>query len=613
MSYKLKTQLTLFLLLTTFTSTRAQYFGEQVMEKSFEQTDFFFTPYRFVPFGIGAFKNSVGGVLDDPLVNLDVNPSYLHYDSVQASYLYFDFRTAKEIRDWRNAYYPYPILAMRTIDVASFLPYPRFFINTRRELEPVISAAYLFRPTEGALKNLSLGLTYQMLSQDDKYYPIPQDIYKTVPGSDYRGMASEAAANIPITDKYSGTDNIHQTGHFASFFAGCEINPDLQVGAKLARVNFDRDGSFGSQNVWEYYYGSSSSSLWRNGEARAQSYGHWELIGGANYSFASKFNIGVNGGLLWGDANQTLTRNDSSYYGYGTIGSTTQNWNYWGHSGNQRQNWKHDGKTALGGLDFKAQVSGNQLLQFHYQYARQNTDITLGGIINDTSFGRSRYQWDTTVHNYSSTHKLFDERSGTGTSTGNLHKAVASLQWDISERVRLSLGVQYESRIVETNTNEAVVANRFSRSSSTGSYSYNYFDSTAESKMLEWNFRTKLTRFTIPVFFTIKTSDKVELIFGLNRSVSNWQVDDVTLAIFDFRVRANRDSTDRRERFGERYTQPQEKVSDTRTTLLAGFTVAPSNVFNIRFLMVPNFVDSYYGGGVELSDLQWWISVNLLP
>ncbi|MBX2991452.1 MAG: hypothetical protein KF749_09800 [Bacteroidetes bacterium] len=603
----------LIFMFTLSSMSYGQYFGEQVMEKSFEQTDFFFTPYRFVPFGIGTFKNSISGVLDDPLINLDVNPSYLYHDSVQSSYLYFDFRSAKEIRDWRNTYYPYPMLAVRTIEVASIVPYPRFFINTRRELEPVISAAYLFRPTEGAMKNLSLGLTYQMMSQDEKYYPIPQDIYKSVLGSDYRGVTSSAAENIPIVDKYSGTDNIHQTGHFVSLFAGYELDPDLRVGAKLARVSFDRDGSFGSQNVWDYYYASNSSSLWRNGEARAQSYGHWELIGGVNYSFASKFNVGVNGGYLWGDADQTMARNDSSYYSYGIIGSTTNNWNYWGHSGNQRQTWKHDGKTVLGGLDFKAQVSEKQILQFHYQYTRQNTDISLGGFINDTSFGRSRYQWDTTVYNYTSNYKLFDERSGSGISVGNLHKAVASLQWDISEKVRLSLGAQYESRIVETNTNEAVVANRFSRSSSTGSYPYSYFDSTAESKNLEWNFRTKLTRFTIPVFFTIKTSDKVELIFGLNRSVANWQVDDVTLAIFNYRVQANREGTERRERFGERYTQPQEKVSDTRTTLLAGFTVAPSTVFNLRFLVVPNFVDSYYEGGVELQDLQWWISVNLLP
>src|SRR5437867_7349977 len=161
-----------FLLLLCASGTGyGQYMGEQVMERSFEQTDFFFTPYRLVPYGIGTFSNSVAGVLDDPLLNLHVNPAYLPRDSMHASYGYVDFRSAKEIRDESNIYYPYPIFTVRTIEAASFIPYPRFYINTRRELEPVISAAYLFHPTEGALKNLSLGASYQLVSQDEKYYP----------------------------------------------------------------------------------------------------------------------------------------------------------------------------------------------------------------------------------------------------------------------------------------------------------------------------------------------------------------------------------------------------------------------------------------------------------
>lgn len=598
-------------LVLTYGSTRAQYFGERVMEKSFEQTDFFFTPYRFVPYGIGTFKNSVAGVLDDPLLDLDVNPSYLYRDSVRTSYLHLDFRSAREIRDERNFYFPYPIFAVRAEDARSYIPYPRFYINTRRELEPVVSAAYLFRPAKGALRNLSFGLTYQMISQDEKYYPIPQDIYKTTVGYDYLGVRSAAAEGIPIVDKYSGTDHINQRGHFVSLFTGYELEPGLQVGVKLGRVNFERDGSVGSQNLWESYYSTDYTSLWRNVESRNQAYKHWELIGGINYTVAGNYSISVHGGALWGDADQVLARGDSSYYGYGPIGSTTQNWSEYARSGNQRQTWGHDGRTSLGGINLRAQVNESQKVQVHYQYARQNTDISLAGLIVDTSYGMSRYRWDTTLYLHSSTSRLLDSRSGTGNTVGTIHRIVGSLQWDINERVRVSFGAQVEHRSSETATSEAVLADRFSRYSTTGSYQYSYFDSTAESKTLQWDFRTKLTRFAIPVFFTIKASEYVELLFGLNRSVSNWEVDDVTLAIFDYRVRANQQGMSRKERFGERYTQPRETVSDIKTTLLAGLTVSPSRTFNMRFLVVPNFIDTYTGS--ELSDLQWWIAVNLLP
>ncbi len=588
----------------------AQYFGEQVMEKSFEQTDFFFTPYQLIPFGLGTFKNSVQGVLDDPQIQLAVNPAYLYHDSARASYVYLDFRSAREIRETNDSYYPYPILA-RTMVSSSFMPYPRYYINTRRELEPVVSATYLFRPTEGALSNLSLGISYQMIAQDEKYYSIPQDIYKSVLGANYLGVRSAAAENVPIVDKYSGADDMHQNGHFIALFAGYEFAPSFQLGAKLGRVTFDRDGSYGSQNLWDSYYSTDYTSLWRNSEGREQTYRHWELIGGANYTFDTKFSIGLTGGYLWGDADQTLMRGDSSYYAYGQIGSTTQNWNYWNHSANQHQSWAHDGKTYLGGINLKAQASPSQLFQFHYLYTRQNTDLLLAGNIIDSSYGMSRYQYDTTISNYTSRYALFDRRTGTGTSVGDMHRAVGSLQWQISPRVKLSIGLQYESRIVETKTNEVVVAKRYSRYASTGSHPYSYFDSTAESKSLQWDFRSKLTRFNIPIFFTIKTSDVVELLFGLNRSAANWQVDDVTLAIFDYRVQLDQRGLSRKENFGERYTQPQENESDVRTTFLAGLTVAPSEVFNVRLLVVPNFVDTYEGS--ELSNLQWWISVNLLP
>ncbi|MBI5471976.1 MAG: hypothetical protein HY961_06485 [Ignavibacteriae bacterium] len=610
MKARISVGLLLCLVLASSASLHAQYFGEQVMEKSFEQTDFFFTPYQLIPFGIGTFKNSVQGVLDDPQIQLAVNPAYLYHDSARASYVYLDFRSAREIRETNDWYYPYPLLATKTA-LSSMMPYPRYYINTRRELEPVVSATYLFRPTEGALSNLSLGISYQMIAQDEKYYSIPQDIYKSVLGANYLGVTSKAAENIPIVDKYSGADNMHQNGHFVALFAGYEFAPAFQVGAKLGRVTFDRDGSYGSQNLWDSYYSTDNTSLWRNSEGRDQKYRHWELIGGANYTFDAKYSIGLTGGYLWGDADQTLTRGDSSYYGYGQIGSTTQNWNFWNHSANQRQSWAHDGKTYLGGINLKAQVNPAQLFQFHYLYTRQNTDLLLAGDIIDSSYGMSRYRYDTTISNHTSRYALFDRRTGTGTSVGDIHRAVGSLQWQITPRVKLSIGLQFESRIVETKTNEAVVAKRYSRYASTGTYPHNYFDSTAEAKSLQWDFRSKSTRFSIPIFFTIRTSDVVELLFGLNRSAANWQVDDVTLAIFDYRVQLGQQGLTRKENFGERYTQPQERESDVRTTLLAGLTVSPSNAFNVRFLLVPNFVDTYDGS--ELSEFQWWISVNLRP
>ena len=608
MKCTLKISFALLLFIFVVNEGYSQYFGEQVMEKSFEQTDFFFVPHRLNPFGIGSFKNSVTGLLNDPVLNLELNPAYLYRDSVQSSTFYVDFRSAKDVREQRDFFY-YPYAGGSTREVATILPYPRYFVNTRRELEPVISAAYLFRPTSGTLSNLSVGLTYQRLSQDDQYYPIPQDIYRSVIGNDYGGTRSAGAENIPIVDKYQGTDNIHAKGNFTTLFAGYEVDPSLTAGVKLSKVDFDRSGSVGSQNLWDSYNSSNYTSLWRNGEARSQTYGHWEISGGVNYSFDNRYSVGINGGRLWGDADQDLSRDDSSYYGYF---SSIQNQSVYASSGKQAQQWRHDGRTSIGGIGFKAQVDPLHLFQFHYQYSRQTIDIGLGGTINNVGYGMYAHQWDTTVYNSTSSYSLVDLRTGTGSTIGNVHRAVGSLQWDISPKVRLFIGAQYDSRSIETNTNESIVANRYSRYDNTGSYQYSYFDSTAESKTLMWDFQTKFTRFTIPIIFTVNTSETVELMFGLNRTTADWEVKDVTLAIFDYRVNVDRQGViTRRENFGERYTMPQENVSDIRTTLLAGVTIKPSTVFNIRLLVVPNFVETY--DGTELDDLQGWIAVTLHP
>jgi hypothetical protein len=590
-----------------------QYFGERVMEKSFEQMDFFFTPNRLTPFGIGSYKNSVTGLLDDPFLNLDLNPAFLFGSATGSSTIYFDFRSAKEMHERRDMFFPYHTRDIFTTERVSeyFAPYPHFYVNTRKELEPVISIGYLFRPTSGTLKNLSLGLTYQRLSQNEEYYPIPQDIYRSVMGYDYNGIRSASAESIPIIDKYSGTDNIHHKGDFLTLYTGYEVDPSLQLGVKIGHTNFDRSGSLGSQNLWESYYSAGNSSLWRNREARDQSYRHWEVIGGIHYRFDSLYSIGLTGGRVWGDVEQNLTRDDYSTYGYGPYGSRTENWYQSLRSGIQHQNWVHDGKTDLGGINLKAQLNSTQLLQVHYFYSRQNVALGLRSSINDTSHSQYHAQWDTVLYTSFSNYSVRDYRNGDGSTIAGTHRVVASLTWDISATTRLYIGAQYQSRRVDTRTSEQVFANRHSRYASSGYYPYSYFDSTAEAKSLQWDFRTRLRQVTIPVILTHKLSDVVELMFGLNRTTADWQVNDVTLALIDYRVSANPDTVIRRGMFGERYTQPEENVSDVRTTVLFGLKVSPSSVFSIQLLVVPSFVNRYEG--TELENLQTWIALSLTP
>lgn len=601
-----------FLTLLCSGSLFAQYYGERVLEKSFEQTEFFFKPHHVIPFGIGAFKSSTPGLVDDPLTNLSLNPANLPADSLYHSYFYVDFRSAREVEE--NSYYVSPY-DYRIASVADMIYYPRFYVNTRKELEPVFSGALFARPLYAVVPKLFVGFSYQAISQDDKYYTIPQDIYRSVMGYDYAGTKTEASSDIPIVDRYSGTDNIHQVGHFLTAFSGYDIFSNLQVGLKLGRVTFKRDGSYGSTNLWSYYQQNNYTSLWSNVESREQEYNHWDLAAGLNYKPHEAVRVGVTLGRLWGDATQGLTRSDSSLYGNGQINVGT-NWSYYMRSGLTSQTWDHQGNSWYGNFNFTSRLTPSQSWSLYYFYGTQTVDIGLGSTVYDTSYSNYCYQSTGYLSMSQGESRLSDIRSGTGKTTTALHRFFLTFHWRLETRMNLDIGFLYETQDSHIKTTEAVFADRYSRYDATyqspsSQNEYHSYSGITEDKTLNWDFDASITTYQIPIIFTWKASSYLEFLFGLNRKISSWDVADVTLAVFNYREQRSLSETKRTESFGERYTQPREIVTDVQTGALGGFTVSPSPSFAIRFLVVPNFVDSY--DGTRFQNLQWWIGLNLFP
>ena len=582
----------------------AQYWGERVLEKSFEQTQVFFTPDYLNPYGIGSFKSTTPGLLSDPLLDFAVNPALLALDSTQSAYLYTDFRSARNVQEKETGYYPPWIYAADNVR-ADRAYYPRLYVNTRRELEPVFSGAIIVRPVPSLVRDLYIGATYQMVMQDEKYYSIPQDIYRSVAGYDYNGREAAGAADIPIVDKYSGKDNMHQAGHLATAFVKFGLPAGFDISARLSRVIFSRAGSYGSSNLWEYSPYATGTSLWSNLEARNQEYAHWDGSAGIEFHVNENVALGATGGYLSGEATQALTKNDSSFY----ASSSTSYTSYYNRSANSLQEWRHDGTTTYYGADLRVRFSPATLLTLYYQHRRAEIDIGLGSNVLDTSV--SNYTWEGTPPgtSYSQSY-LSDVRSGTGTQTITTNRIAATLQWNINERVNLSVGAFVESQDQTITTGEAVVVQSRSRYWH-GDASYDYRYSQQEAKELLWTFTTKRTSFQIPVFLTVKATEALEVLFGLNRNAAWWKIDDVTLALFQYRRSMYNGQVQNATNFGERYTEPREEVSDVRTTFLGGVTVTPVQPLKLRLLMVPNFHDTFDGS--ELEQLQWWVTLTVTP
>jgi len=324
------------------------------------------------------------------------------------------------------------------------------------------------------------------------------------------------------------------------------------------------------------------------------------------YHLNPQITIGASAGHLWGDATQSLHRGDSSYYAYSSNPSTS----FYNRSGNTNQDWRHNGKTSYYGIDIAARTSPRNTLTLLYRHQSSSVEIGVGSAILDTSY--STYSWsDNTqlVRSYSQSY-LSDTREGNGSRAGTADRLLAAVDYNIDDRVNVSVGAQLEWEKSETLTREAVLsASRSAYWSTSGNWESRY--SQDESKDLFWTFTTKRTSFQVPVFVTIRASDVVRILLGLNRNMSTWRIDDVTLALFRYRSAWRNGTEERGENFGERYTAPTEEVSDVRTTFLAGLTISPSRNLQLRILMVPNFRDTFDGS--ELEQLQWWLGLTVMP
>lgn len=583
-----------------------QYFGERVLEKSFESTDFFFQPIYLNPYGLGSFARVTPGLIDDPLLNLQLNPALLYADSTRRIYMYMDFRNSRTIED--DDYYVQPAYGTMWYE-NDMLYYPRFYMRMRQELEPIFSYALLTRPVAG----LFAGLSYQALFRDEKYYAIPQDIYRSTIGYDYRGNVMDETADMPIIDRYSGADNMHQRGHFLTLYSGYELSRRMQLGAKISRALYDRDGSYGSNNFWDYAYQYDNTSVYYSYESREQNYDHWDVGGGINMRLAGRWQMGLSGGYIWGNADQEQILRDSSLYTYGEV-DVDPEWHYYRKLGSTAQRWGHDGSTAYAGIQCAITTRNAHSLRFYYQFSRSDIDLLLASTASDTSFSSSQSVWNQEYYRGLSYYGLYDFRSGEGSSSIDQHRLALAMTWQVEHNKKIQFGLNVGIRNRTVATREAVRAHRHSYYFYESTYypdGDEYYAATVEDKILHWDFDAQLLEIQIPVLFHWRISSTFELLFGINRKMSSWEINDVTLALFNFRRETFDTTTTTRTNFGERYTQPRETMSEVQTAVLGGVTISPSRYFDIRLLFVPNFTDTY--AGATLKEFQWWLGLNVYP
>jgi hypothetical protein len=580
----------------------AQYNDETVTEKSFEQSDLYFQSHFLNTFGLRNFRDVSVGLIDDPFLNLHLNPARLPQFQHGSTYIYLDFRGDRTESAVVQDYGIYPEYYDLRLYPPVFID-PRWYGNTRQEPEPIFSLGILTYPL-GQKKNFFIGATYQLVHKDEPFYTVPDWIYYPHFGYDAYG-SKVLEDDIPVVDRYAGVDEMSINAHLYSAFLGYRFSPRLSAAVSLNGVTHSREGAYLNSYRDEYGNVNDWDSRSLSSRERNQEYDHIDLGGGIQYQFSPEFSAGIKAGYLKGTADQLYNSADSSYYNYDPPGNNTG----WSHHRNQsltRQTWKQEGNTAYARINLSGQVHPKTRVTAYYRFAKTDIDLANSSVVNDTANYNSRWVWDDSViyrHYYNSS--LFDLRAGEGVREKRDHRAALNFEWQLTPKNTLIAGIYYSRNKSKVLTLEPVSARFYWEAFY---YESQYHpDSTLqiyrriEDKELEWQYQSNYWTVQIPVLTHFQFNEHWSMILGINRILENWEIKDQTTAYFSRREITEDGETRTETNFGERYTQPRRKISEDKTDFIAGFEAAISKQFRINLLLDPSFKD-------EFNIAQWWLS-----
>jgi len=584
---------------------QAQYYSDRPLEMNFEQTDFFFSPSFVNPYGVKYFSSASVLTFDQPLVDIQRNPANLsrfHRDTLPSNYFYLDMRNSREIvtNNWGGFYPCY----------YGYRPnYWYYNTSNRKEITPLISIAYLSR-LPFLKKSISIGATYQVITQGEEYYFIPYDIYRNMAGMDINGFAYEGTQGYDIVDRFSGSDEMYHEGHSVNLFLAWDLSEVLVLGLKTSMFVFDREGSFGTNNMWTQQI--NYQSYWKMLESRTQSYKHWDYSLGLNYT-TKKSRVGIHAGLLTGSVRQLMGRDDESMSKYGEQGTT--NWSDYQNWYLSDQDWDHKGANIYAGLIWEREIREDLNFRFMYQFSLGKQDLVLNSTIESESENEYYYSSNSYLYESEGYGIMHDFRDGTGNREVIANNISSAFTWSISDKQKIKIGAIYGYRTQLTETSESVDA--FSESyyyyhseSDTYNSTYENYQKTIEEKTINWKYDTRLRSIQIPVIYEHDINDRFNILLGVNRTMNFWLIENSTLILYDYRERTYNNETLIEHMTGERITEPRERFSIVNTSILGGVTLYPSKMFGIQLIVSPGFEKSSlvneYRKGVQV-----WLSMNL--
>ena len=583
----------------------AQYNNEATTESGFEESDIYFQSHYLNPYGIQNFDKVAPGLINNPFLNLYVNPAELPKLDTSNALVYLDFRGDRtEPKIVQTYVYP----AYYSSIYYPIRPDPRLISQTRTEPEPIFSFGILSYPIKEITNKLMLGATYQLIQKNEKYYNTPYSIYSPNYYLDAFNVRTAVSSDVPIQPRYAGRDEMTNEINLFSVFAGYKFTEDLNVGISMNGIVQNRSGGYLNLNNSEY--GSTSNYAYSNSQSsdKSEKYHHLDFSAGVEYNVMQKLLLGLRGGILHGNADQNYsTRN--SYFNQSNKPYVDNNWYLNNSISSTIQSWNHNGNTKYISFNFSGDRNSSKTFSGYYKYTWSDISLSSTSTIFDTSNYSSyyTYNYDTSWYSYNGNSYTHDNRTGWGERTVRMHEAMLNYKRKISPSITINIGFYFNSTDTKIYDYEPVGAARYSAYNSNSSNPNSVYGNSNylfESKRLMWNYNSTYWTMQIPVIINFDISKDWSIMLGLNRILNNWDIPDQTLAYLYERQRIDNGVTKTENDFFESYTQPEQKITEDHVKLFASFQVNLSTAFRIRLLTDPEL------GGKFLSIEQWWLSLE---
>ena len=586
-----------FFLFTLAFKVQAQFSENQVLEKQFENSNFYFQRFFLNTFGLANFSAVSPAFFEDPFLRLKLNPAYDAADSIKQTTFYLDYRNQRQELVPKS--FILPAFDYQAARNAYFIPpNPRWYRISRSEPEPVLSAGFRSFLSD----RIRFTLAYQLIYKEEPFYRQPIYFYQPNPYYDvFNQRIIQQEVEIPQITRRQQNDQTLTRAHLLATYFSYRLNSALSIGLGGDFVNHKRQSDYLSLYRGAYPENADDFNSYNNN--RTLNYRHNDFFAGITWQVNRRWQIGWQAGVLNGQVKQNEIFDDSTHY----AGD-----NYATHSRHLEElRFNHQGNRLYSTLSFQFEPNQKNKVFGFVNYAQVKYDINNRSDISNRQKSDYNYRNGLEYQISQNISRLLERRRSTGRLKENFVESMVTVMVKQGKRSRMHMGIYYSYLSGQKDVSEPVFFDAYSSYYSesdlqnTGHFVYRNNYRRKEDKTLYWKYRYTRQTIQMPLYWWHQLADKLAFFVIINKLWTAWEISEITDAYYKERYDLHDGQEEINRDFVERYeTDPARHYTEDKADLALGFEAPLIDNVLVRYLINPDLTP-------EMRISQWWLSLTI--